>query len=97
MAAYKLTAVAEDHLTLIHEYGLDLWGEKAADGYYNALFTRFEQIAERPNSYPAVDHVRKGYRRSVYGVHSIYYRVADDDTTVEIIAILRSQDADETL
>jgi toxin ParE1/3/4 len=40
--------------------------------------------------------VRKGYRRSVCGVDSIYYRVGDDGI-VEIMAILGSQDADEIL
>jgi toxin ParE1/3/4 len=60
------------------------------------LFDRFEEIAERPNSYPAVDHIRKGYRRSVCGVDSIYYRV-DDNGIVEIMAILGSQDTDEIL
>jgi toxin ParE1/3/4 len=61
-------------------------GEAAADSYYNALFDRFEEIAARPYSYPAVEHIRKGYRRSVCGLDSIYYRVADDGT-VEIMAI----------
>ena len=53
-------------------------------------------IAERPNSYPAVDEIRKGYRRSVCGVDGIYYRV-DNDGTVEIMAILGHQDAAELL
>jgi toxin ParE1/3/4 len=40
--------------------------------------------------FQAVDHIHKGYRRSVCGVDSIFYRVIDD--TVEIIAILGQQD-----
>ncbi len=91
MAAYKLTPAAEDDLERIYNYGVEHWGEAAADKYYRALFDRFEEIAERPNSYPAVDDIRKGYRRSVCGVDSIYYRV-DDDGIVEIMAILGNQD-----
>jgi toxin ParE1/3/4 len=96
MAAYKLAQAARDDLQRIYAYGWEQWGETAADDYYNALFDRFEEIAERPNSYPAVDHIRKGYRRSVCGVDSIYYRVADNGI-VEIMAILSSQDTDEIL
>ena len=64
MAAYKLTADAEDDLQRIYNYGFEQWGEAAADGYYGALFDRFEEIAERPHSYPAVgiptQRVRRG-------------------------------------
>ncbi|WP_460205976.1 type II toxin-antitoxin system RelE/ParE family toxin [Scytonema sp. NUACC21] len=73
-------------------YGLETWGEAAADQYYNDLFDRFEQIAAQPYLYPSVDFIRKGYRRSVCGVNSIYYRIEND--VVEIMAILRSQDTD---
>ena len=95
MAAYKLAEAAEGDLDRIYEYGLEHWGEAAADRYYNALFDRFEEIAERPYSYPAVDHICTGYRRSVSGVDSIYYRIGND--VVEIMAILGSQDTDTTL
>jgi toxin ParE1/3/4 len=96
MAAYRLTQTAKNDLRRIYFYGFEQWGEAAADRYHDAFFDRFEEIAERPNSYPAVDDVRKGYRRSVCGVDSIYYRVGDDGI-VEIMAILGSQDTDETL
>jgi toxin ParE1/3/4 len=96
MAAYKLAQAAKIDLQRIYAYGFERWGEAAADLYYNALFDRFEEIAERPFSYPAVEHIRKGYRRSVCGVDSIYYRLADDGI-VEVMAILGRQDADHTL
>ncbi len=96
MAAYKLAQAAKGDLQRIYAYGFEQWGEAAADSYYNALFDRFEELAERPYSYPAVEHIRKGYRRSVCGGDSIYYRVADDGI-VEIMAILGNQDIDETL
>jgi toxin ParE1/3/4 len=50
-------------------------------------------LAEQPFLYQAVDDIRGGYRRSVCGVDSIYYRVKGD--TVEIMAILGQQDIDE--
>lgn len=56
---------------------------------------RFEKIADQPYLYSAVNHVREGYRRSVCGADSIYYRIADVD--VEIMAIIGQQDADQWL
>jgi toxin ParE1/3/4 len=43
--------------------------------------------------YQTVDDIREGYRRSVCGVDSIYYRIVGD--TVEIMCILGQQDVDE--
>jgi toxin ParE1/3/4 len=96
MAAYRLTQTAKNDLRRIYLYGWEKWGEAAADRYHDALYDRFEEIALRPYSYPAVEHICKGYRRSVCGVDSIYYRVADDGI-VEIMVILGSQDIEGVL
>ena len=56
------------------------------------FFDRFEQLAEQPLLYQAVDDIREGYRRSVCGVDSIYYRI--NRNTVEIMAIIGPQDID---
>jgi toxin ParE1/3/4 len=95
MGNYRLTQAAKEDLRQIYFYGFETWGEAAADKYYNDLFDRFEQIAAQPYLYPSVDFIRKGYRRSVCGVNSIYYRIEND--VVEIMAILRSQDTDTDL
>jgi toxin ParE1/3/4 len=49
-----------------------------------------EELAENPRLWPAVDHIRPGYRRSVYGRHSIYYRI--DPDAIVIVRILGQQD-----
>jgi len=90
MGNYKLAKAAKNDLQRIYAYGFGKWGEAAADAYYNDLFTRFQEIAKHPYLYPAVDFIREGYRRSICGVDSIYYRIEND--TVEIMAILGSQD-----
>jgi toxin ParE1/3/4 len=95
MGIYRLTADAKADLRRIYYRGLEKWGEAQADLYYNAFFDRFEQIAEQPYMYQAVDHIRKGYRRNVCGVDSIYYRVVGN--TIEIMNILGRQDTDEAL
>ena len=95
MGTYRLSENAREDLRRIYRRGLREYGEAQADEYYNALFDRFEEIAEQPFLYPAVDDIREGYRRSVCGVDSIYYRIEGE--TVEIIAIIGRQDVEEWL
>ena len=95
MENYKLSLDAQADLTRIWLRGVQVHGEAQADKYYAAFFERFEQIAKQPYSYPSVDFIRKGYRRSVCGVDSIYYRI--EDNTVEIMNILGRQDVDTAL
>lgn len=90
MGRYKLSPEAKSDLRRIYNYGVDMHGNEEADAYFNAFFDRFDELAEQPYAYPAVDHIREGYRRSVCGVDTIYYRV--DGEIVEIMAILGKQD-----
>ncbi len=95
MGNYKLTEDAQADLIRIHQHGVKEHGEVQADKYYFAFFDRFEQLAKQPYLYQSVDDIRKGYRQSVCGVDTIYYRVVDD--TVEIMNILGRQNRDEWL
>jgi len=51
---------------------------------------RFDKLLDNPYLYQGVNHIRVGYRRSVCGVHSIYYRI--NNNSVEIMRVLKSQD-----
>ena len=93
MANYRISQDAKADLGRIYRRGVREYGEAQADQYYQAFFDRFEQLAEQPFLYQAVEDIREGYRRSVCGVDSIYYRI--DGGTVEIMSILGLQDADE--
>jgi toxin ParE1/3/4 len=93
MGNYRLSENAKADLTRIYRRGLREYGEAQADKYYEAFFERFEQLAEQPLLYQAVDNIRPGYRRSVCGSDSIYYRI--DGETVEIMAIIGQQDLEE--
>ena len=95
MTQYKLTNEAKMDLARIYWRGVEEFGEVQAERYYEAFFRRFEEIAESPFKYQAVDHIREGYRRSVCGVDSIYYRKIEG--TVEIMRVLGRQEARETL
>ena len=93
MGNYRLSENAKADLTRIYRRGLREYGEAQADKYYESFFERFEQLAEQPLLYQAVDDIRPGYRRSVCGSDSIYYRI--DGETVEIMAIIGQQDLEE--
>lgn len=95
MGNYKLSKDAQADLIRIHQHGVRVHGEAQADEYYFAFFTRFEQISEQPFLYQGCDNIRKGYRQSICGVDTIYYRVKGD--TVEIMNILGRQNRGEWL
>ena len=87
---YLLSEEAKDGLIRIHQYGTLRFGAKQADAYFDAFFEQFAMIANNPLHYPAVNHIRKGYRRCTCGVDSIYYRIEDD--VVQIMTIVGRQD-----
>ena len=91
---YRLREEAETDLERIWFYGLEHWGLEAADAYYAAFFDHFEQLAEQPLLYPASDF-HEGYRRSVCGSDSVFYRI--DGETVETMTIIGQQNLDEWL
>lgn len=95
MADYILREEAEADIRRIYAYGFYTFGETLADQYFDGLFRQFELIAEQPLAYPAVDHIRSGYRRSVFGKESIYYTITERQVT--IVAIIRQQDVDTRL
>lgn len=92
MSNYLLSEAAKDDLIEIAQYSDENFGVVQSDNYRDQLKRRFLVIAERPLFFPAVDHIRVGYRRSVCGTHSIYYRI--EGNSVEIIRIIGRQDID---
>ena len=89
MANYKLSSAADQDFEQLFEYGINNFGLARAKSYVDGLMIQFQSIAENPLHYQAVDHIRKGYRRSVYGKHAIYFVVSNDG--VDVIRILRAE------
>lgn len=90
MASYSLTREAESDLDQIYAYGILNYGLKQAREYLRGIESRFNEIADNPYQWQAVDHIRLGVRRSVYKSISIYYRTRGDD--VLILAVIGQQD-----
>ncbi len=95
MGNYELSYAAKADLRRLYTYGILSFGEKLADEYFEGMIARFLQIADMPKLYPAVDDIKKGYRRCVFGSHSIYYKIADNH--VKIIRILSREDPKRAL
>ena len=95
MADYKLSEEAKRDLIRIHHYGINRFGVGQADKYFESFFDCFDKIVQRPFSFESVDHIKKGYRRCICGVDSIYYRIKNN--TVEIMAIIGKQDLNDLL
>ena len=89
MTSYKLSVQAKDDLQRIYLYGLERYGEKKAEQYFHAFFEQLDVIAESPYRSPSVDDVRPGYRRSVCGADSVYFRVISG--VVEVMAVIGRQ------
>ena len=90
MASYQLSPQAEQDLLNIALYGLERFGLRQAERYQETLQQRLDELAEHPLRVPAVEHIRPGYRRSVCGAHSIYYRIEREG--IVIMRILGRQD-----
>lgn len=95
MARYRLSETAKEDLIRIYQYGVRRFGERQAEKYFNDFYVSFDRIADNPFAFESVDYIRRGYRRYVSGVDTVYYRLTDG--VVEIMAIVGKQDQLDTL
>jgi toxin ParE1/3/4 len=90
MTCFRFTKAADHDFAEIFDFGIDVFGKEQALRYQEGLVQRLQAITEAPLHYPIADHVAPHYRRSVYGSHSIYYRIEND--YILIVRILGQQD-----
>ena len=95
MANYKLCNTAKEDLIRIHHYGVDSFGVRQADKYFDELFKYFEKITANPFSVESVDHIRNGYIRCPCVSDTIYYRIINDE--IEIMSIIGRHDFNDRL
>lgn len=90
MRSYLLSKAAEKDLVQIAEYGDQQFGIEQSDKYRNQLSQHFKLIAKQPYFFREVSYIHQGYRRSVCGSHSIYYKI--ENNFVLIVRVLGRQD-----
>jgi len=88
--SYVLTRRADERLTDIYRYGLEHFGERQADAYFDGLINQFALIAQAPMQYPPAHDIDPALRRCVFGAHVIYYEVSG--SSVVIVHILGKED-----
>ncbi len=66
MGKYELVPEAEWDLLEIALYGFENFGLVQTEQYYEGLVFRFQEVANYPLQYQSVDHIRPGYRRSLW-------------------------------
>lgn len=95
MSKYKISNAAREDLIRIHHFGVEKFGMRQADKYFNTFFQYFDIIVQQPYAFESIDGIRKGYRRCPCGADNIYYRINND--IVEIMAIIGRQDLNNLL
>ena len=95
MANYKLSEAAKEDLIRIHHYGVEKFGVKQADKYFNSFFDYIEITSKNPFSFESVDYIRKEYRRCPCGSDTIYFRMNKE--FVVIMAIVGNQELNSKL
>jgi len=91
MSKYQLiiSNEADQDLDRLYVDGYKRWGEEQADKYYDGLLAHFDALCENPSLYRAVDEIREGYRRSVFGKHAIYYRISNN--AIEVMGLVKHE------
>lgn len=59
MAPYRLSNAARQDLICIHHFGVEKFGVRQADKYFNTFFDCFEVIAQNPLSFKSVDYDKR--------------------------------------
>jgi toxin ParE1/3/4 len=90
MYNYKLSNAAQEDLIRIYSYGVQTYGITQADKYFYGFFDCFERISKNPFLFTQVDYIKPGYRRCVYHVDSIYFKIENE--VIEIMYIMGRQD-----
>lgn len=87
MAEYNLTKLAQRDLRNIWAYTVREWSVEQAEKYVGGLLACFEGLANDYIVGKPAEHIRPGYRKTLYGKHYIFYRTGINDI-IEIIRVL---------
>jgi toxin ParE1/3/4 len=82
MPEARLAPAARRDLEGIWRYTRQTWGAEQADRYVDRLTEAFEILARAPESAPACDHIREGYRHRRVERHVVYFKIAPYGVTV---------------
>ncbi len=80
--SYQLTKKAEEDLISIAERGIELFGERQAQFYHNALFELFEVISANPKMARERSKLSPPVRVHPFKAHVIIYQIDGDGISI---------------
>ena len=80
--SYQLTKKAEEDLISIAERGIELFGERQAQFYHNALFDLFGVISENPKMARERAELSPAVRVHPFKAHVIIYQIEGDGISI---------------
>lgn len=97
MTKYRISKLAQQDLENIWDYTVDEWSIEQAEKYIGGLLSCFDRLAAGSTIGKPVEYIRQGYKKTLYGKHYIFYRIAADEI-IEIIRVLHvSMDVESRL
>ena len=79
---YQLTREAEEDLVSIAERGIELFGERQAQLYHNALFDLFEMISANPKMARERSELSPPVRVHPFKTHVVIYQIKGDGISI---------------
>ena len=79
---YQLTREAEEDLISIAERGIELFGERQAQFYHNALFDLFEVISANPKIARERNELSPPVRVHPFKAHVVIYQIEGDGVSI---------------
>ena len=91
-----LSPAAQADLADIWDYTLETWGCEQAVRYIRGIENTCAALGSGAHPSQSAEHIRTGYRKTIFSRHMLYFRIAGD--RIEIIRILhQSMDVGEQL
>ena len=88
-----LTNAAAEDVARILAFGIERFGLDRALAYFEGLERRFFGVADHPEQYSAVAHIRPGTRRCVHESHAIYFCIEAEGVLVVRVLVRQSPGA----
>lgn len=80
--SFRLTQKAEEDLINIAEKGLELFGERQARFYHNALYDLFGVLSENPKMARERSELSPPVRVHPFKTHVVIYQIEGDDILI---------------
>ena len=89
MKKVLLRPKAEADIDAIWNYTSKRWGRTQANHYVGEIRKAISAVADQTRSSRSADDIRKDYRKTLVGQHTVFFR--DTNGTVEVIRVLHQR------